>query len=49
MVRDIYKNWKQPILYVNFDQIITPEILYDAISILYENSYNVVACVSDCR
>jgi len=47
MVRGIFKNWKQPI-YVNFDQLITPEILSEAISILFENSYNVVACVSDC-
>jgi len=47
MVRGIFKNWKQPI-YVNFDQQVTPEILYEAISILYENVYTVVACVSDC-
>ncbi|KAL4120898.1 hypothetical protein QTP88_013507 [Uroleucon formosanum] len=47
MGRGIFKNWKQPI-YVNFDQLITPEILSEAISILYENSYNMVACVSDC-
>lgn len=47
MVRGIFKNWKQPI-YVNFDQQVTPEILNEAISILYENSYTVVACVSDC-
>lgn len=47
MVRDIFKNWKQPI-YVNFDQLVTPGILSEAITILYENAYNVVACVSDC-
>ncbi|CAI6375105.1 unnamed protein product [Macrosiphum euphorbiae] len=47
MVRGIFKNWKQPI-YVNFDQQVTPEILNEAISILYENAYTVVACVSDC-
>jgi len=47
MVRGIFKNWKQPI-YVNFDQIVTPEILYEVISILHDNSYKVVACVSDC-
>lgn len=33
---------------MNFDQIITPEILYEAISVLHDNSYDVVACVSDC-
>lgn len=48
MVRDIFKNWKQPI-YVNFDQIITPEILYEAISVLHDNSYKIVVCVSDCK
>lgn len=47
MVRGLFKNWKQPI-YVNFDQIVTPEILYEVISILHDNSYKVVACVSDC-
>jgi len=47
IVRGIFKNWKQPI-YVNFDQQVTPEIIYEAISILYENAYTVGACLSDC-
>lgn len=47
MVRGIFKNWKQPI-YVHFDQLITPDIINEVISILYENSYIVVACISDC-
>ncbi|KAL4101118.1 hypothetical protein QTP88_021138 [Uroleucon formosanum] len=47
MVRGLFKNWKQPI-YVDFDQIVTPEILYEVIFILHDNSYKVVACVSDC-
>jgi len=41
MVRGLFKNFKQPI-YVIFDQIVTPEFLYEVISIFHDNSYKVV-------
>lgn len=46
LVRSMFKNCKQSI-YVNFDQIITPEIFYEVISTLHDNSYKIVVFVSD--
>lgn len=47
MVRGLFSNWKQPV-YLGFDQKMTKDILMQVINELYQISFNVVACVSDC-
>jgi hypothetical protein len=47
MVRGLFSNWKQP-MYVDFDQKMTQNILFDIIVELEKIGYHVVACVSDC-
>lgn len=47
MARGLFDKWKQPV-YIGFDKSMTKEILLATIAALYNNKYNVVACVSDC-
>jgi len=47
MARGIASSWKQPV-YVDFDQKMTKEILFDIIEELDLIGFKVVCCVSDC-
>lgn len=47
MIRSLFAKLKQTI-YLDFDQKMTKEILLYLITELYEASYTVIACVSDC-
>ncbi|XP_071637320.1 uncharacterized protein [Temnothorax longispinosus] len=46
MVRGLFGNWKQPIYY-KFDQPMKKNILDDALTLLHNAGYQVVACTSD--
>lgn len=47
MARGLFGKWKQPV-YIEFDQKITKDILYDIIEKLHNINFDVVGCVSDC-
>lgn len=47
MARGVSSNWKQ-LIYVDFDQKITKEILFDIIEKLDDIGFKTICCVSDC-
>lgn len=47
MARGLFSNWKQPI-YIEFDKKTTRSLLDEAIIVLHNINYDVLACVLDC-